>query len=120
MGVDAHAPRHADGEPMILLHGFGQRFDLQLPLYLYLFAASGVVFLSFVLVVLFAGDQVGAQPTAYPRRAVGVLTAIGRTPWPRLVGGVIGVIGLLTVVIAGFFGSSNNFTNPAEYVVWIY
>jgi hypothetical protein len=104
----------------LLLHGFGQRFDLQVPLYLYLFAASGVVFLSFVLVVLFAGDQVGAKATAYPRRAVPPLTAIGRSPWPRLVGGVIGTLGLLTAVVAGFFGSSNSFHNPAEYVVWIF
>src|SRR5256886_4119900 len=89
-------------------------------LYLYLFAASGVVFLSFVLVVLFAGDQVGAKATAYPRRAVGWLTAIGRTRWPRLIGGAVGILGLLIVVIAGFFGSPTAFYNPAEYFVWIF
>ncbi len=104
----------------IYLHGFGQRFDLQVPLYLYLFAASGVVFLSFVLVVLFAGDQVGTKALTYPRRAVRLLTAIGRSPLPRIVGGVIGVLGLVTVIVTGFFGSSNSFYNPAEYVVWIY
>jgi len=104
----------------ILLHGFGQRFDLNVPLYLYLFGASGVVFLSFVLVVLFAGDQVGTTATSYPRRAAEWLTSLGRSPWPRAVGGTIGVLGLLTVVVAGFFGSSNSFYNPAEYAVWIY
>jgi len=104
----------------IYLHGFGQRFDLSVPLYLYLFAASGVVFLSFVLVVLFAGDQAGAKATGYPRRAVPLLTAIGRTPWPRAIGGVIGVLGLVTVVVTGFFGSASSFYNPAEYVVWIF
>ena len=52
----------------ILLHGFGQRFDLNVPLYLYLFGASGVVFLSFVLVILFAGDQVAPPPP--PTRGV--------------------------------------------------
>jgi len=104
----------------IFLHGFGQRFDLQVPLYLYLFAASGVVFLSFVLVVLFAGDQVGSKALSYPRRAVPLLTAIGRSPWPRAIGGVLGVLGLVTVIVSGFFGSSNSFSNPAEYVVWIY
>ena len=104
----------------ILLHGFGQRFDLNVPLYLYLFAASGVVFLSFVLVVLFAGDQAAAKATGYPRRAVPLLTAIGRTPWPRAIGGVIGVLGLVIVVVTGFFGSASSFYNPAEYVVWIF
>jgi hypothetical protein len=104
----------------VLLHGFGQRFDLQVPLYLYLFAASGVVFLSFVLVVLFAGDQVGTKALSYPRRAVPFLTAISRSPWPRVIGGAIGVLGLVTVVVAGLFGSPNSFYNPAEYIVWIY
>src|SRR5437667_11788501 len=100
----------------IVLHGFGQRFDLSVPLYLYLFAASGVVFLSFVLVVLFAGDQVGAKATAYPRRAVGWLTAIARTPWPRAVGGAIGILSLLIVVVGGCCGSCAACYSPAEYV----
>ena len=55
---------------MILLHGFGQRYDLPIGLALYLFAAGGVVFISFVLVVLFAGEQVGAKAIEYPRRAL--------------------------------------------------
>src|SRR2546430_13111802 len=104
----------------IYLHGFGQRFDLSVPLYLYLFAASGVVFLSFVLVVLFAGDQGGTEATAYPRRAAAWLTAIARTRWPRLIGGAIGVLSLLVVIVAGFFGSSTAFLNPAHYYVWVF
>ena len=104
----------------ILLHGFGQRFDLSVPLYLYLFAAGGVVFLSFVLVVLFAGDQVGGKTIEYPRRATPWLVPIARSPWPRVVGGSLGIIGLLTVVVAGFLGSTTAFVNPAEYVVWIF
>ena len=43
------------------LHGFGQRYDLPGPLFLYLFAAAGVVVLSFVMVVLFAGDRLGEE-----------------------------------------------------------
>src|SRR5207247_2987141 len=30
------------------------------------------------------------------------------------------VAALLTIVIAGLFGSANGFANPAEYVVWIF
>jgi len=104
----------------ILLHGFGQRFDLSVPLYLYLFAAGGVVFLSFVLVVLFAGDTTGAKAIDYPRWEARGLLMAARSRWPRLVGGIIGVAGLLTIVIAGLFGSANGFANPAEYVVWIF
>ena len=54
----------------IFLHGFGPRYDLPAPLFWYLFAAAGVVVISFVLVVAFAGDQVGAKALQYPRRAV--------------------------------------------------
>jgi len=104
----------------ILLHGFGQRYDLPIGLALYLYAAGAVVIVSFVLVVLFAGDQVGARAIAYPRRAVPWLVPVARSPWPRAVGGAIGVLSLLTVVISGFLGSNKDFYNPAEYITWIY
>ena len=104
----------------ILLHGFGQRFDLPISLALYLYAAGAVVFLSFILVVLFAGDQVGEKALRYPRLAVPWLVPVARSPWPRRVGGAIGVLSLLVVAVCGFFGSGTAFYNPAEYVVWIY
>jgi hypothetical protein len=104
----------------ILLHGFGQRYDLPISLALYLYAAAGVVVISFVLVVLFTGDQVGAKALEYPRRPAPVLASIARTPWPRVAGGAIGVAGLLAIVITGLFGSSNPLYNPAEYFTWIY
>ena len=104
----------------ILLHGFGQRYDLPAPLALYLFAAGGVVVVSFVMVVMFAGGQVGAKAVAYPRRAIPLLTRIAQTRWPRVVGGLIGVLGLAAVIITGLFGSTDNDRNPAEYLTWIY
>lgn len=104
----------------IFLHGFGQRYDLPASLALYLFAAGGVVVISFVLVVLFAGDQVGAKAIAYPRRAVPLVTRIGQTRWPRLIGGIIGVVGLAAIIITGLFGSNKADLNPAEYLTWIY
>src|SRR6516225_8449854 len=105
----------------ILLHGFGPRYDLPIATALYLYAAGGVVFISFVLVVLFAGDRVGAKAIAYPRWEVPWLLPVARSPWPRIVGGLIGVSALVTVVITGFFGdTSNAFYNPSEYIVWIF
>jgi hypothetical protein len=104
----------------LFLHGFGQRYDLPISLSLYLYAAAGVVVISFVLVVLFAGDQVGSKAIEYPKRPVPLVTAAARTPWPRVAGGAIGVLGLLTIIITGFFGSKKNYLNPAEFITWIY
>ena len=104
----------------ILLHGFGQRYDLPASLALYLFAAGGVVIISFVLVVLFAGDQVGAKAIQYPRLAVPFLLRMAQTPWPRTVGGLIGVLGLAAIIVTGIFGSRRPELNPAEYLTWIY
>lgn len=103
----------------LLLHGFGPRYDLPISTALYLYAAGGVVFISFVLVVLFAGDRVGPKAVEYPRRPVGWLVPVARSPWPRIVGGVIGVFGLVATVVTGLFGSANAFYNPSEYIVWI-
>jgi hypothetical protein len=104
----------------ILLHGFGQRYDLPITLAIYLYAAAGVVVISFVLVVLFAGDQVGAKAVEYPRRPLQWMVPIARSAWPRRVGGAIGAASLLAIVISGLFGSTNPVLNPAEYLVWIY
>jgi hypothetical protein len=104
----------------IFLHGFGVRYDLPASLAIYLFAAGGVVVISFVLVVMFAGDQVGAKAIDYPRRPMPSLLAAARSPWPRIVGGIVGVAGLLAVVITGLFGSTDPTRNPAEYLVWIF
>jgi hypothetical protein len=105
----------------ISLHGFGGRpYDLPISLALYLYAAAGVVVISFVLVVLFSGDQVGAKALQYPRRPVPWLAAAARSGWPQRIGGAIGIAGLLAVVITGWFGSTNGLYNPAEYIVWIF
>ncbi|HEY3195427.1 MAG TPA: hypothetical protein VGK42_09350 [Candidatus Dormibacteraeota bacterium] len=104
----------------IFLHGFGQRYDLPASLWLYLFAAAFVVVISFVLVVLFAGEQVGDRAIQYPRRPSAFLLRIARTPWPRAVGGAIGVLALVIIVVTGLFGSPDPNKNPAEYMMWIY
>jgi len=105
----------------IVLHGFGPRYDLPISRWLYFFAAGFVVVISFVLVVIFAGEQVGAKAIQYPRRASAWLTSAARSPWPRGVGGTIGVLALVAVIVCGFFGNQKRpDLNPAEYIVWIY
>jgi hypothetical protein len=104
----------------LFLHGFGQRYDLPGPLFLYLFAAAGVVVVSFVMVVLFAGDKLGEEAVAYPRLRAAWLDGPANAAWPRIAGGTIGLLGLLAVIITGLFGSQKSFYSPAEYLVWVY
>lgn len=104
----------------ILLHAFGPRYNLPISLALYLYAAAGVVVISFVLVVLVSGEQVGARALQYPRRKLPFLVRLARSPLPRLVGGLVGVLGLFAIVTTGLFGSTDPTRNPAEYLTWIY
>lgn len=105
----------------ILLHGFGLRYDLPVPLPYYVSAAAAVVVLSFVLVVVFV--RAGGEEHGYPRLRLDTMPAIGplaRGPVPRLVLGAIGVFTLLTVIATGLFGAPDATDNPAEYLTWVY
>src|SRR5439155_1481682 len=91
-------PRQARREPMthaILLHAFGPRYDLPAALSLYLFAAGGVVVLSFVLVAVFAGEKVGPDAVRYPRWRLPFMDPIAGSPVPRAVCGALGVLSLI-------------------------
>ncbi len=103
-----------------LLHGFGARYDLPITLALYLYAAAGVVVVSFVMVAVFAGDRVGSRAITYPRLEVGWLTRLARSPVPRAITGTVGVLALLSIVVCGLAGSQQPTRNPAEYLTWIY
>lgn len=104
----------------VFLHGFGQRYDLPIPLAIYLFAAAGVVVLSFVMVVLLAGERLGAEAVAHPRRPLLGLEAATNSAIPRLAGGLVGVTGLLAVIATAILGRQDPFRNPAEYLVFVY
>jgi hypothetical protein len=104
----------------VVLHAFGQRYDLPASLALYLYAAAGVVVISFVMIVALASDQVGDSALEYPRRRSRMLTAAARSSLPRLLGGMVGVAGLLAIIVSGLFGSQNAIRNPAEYLLFIY
>src|SRR6266851_4299673 len=78
-------------------HGFGQRYDLPLPLSLYLLGTAAAVVLSFVVVGLFARHLPGHTPGArYPRIDLSAYR-LGR--W--LTHPVLGA--LLKLIAAGFF-----------------
>src|SRR5579859_3489288 len=91
----------------VFLHGFGVRYDLPISLALYLYAAAGVVVISFVMVAVFAGDRLGERAVRYPTRSAPLLTRLDRSPWSRRIGGAIGVLTLLAIIVTGLFGSQN-------------
>ncbi|MEA2682543.1 MAG: hypothetical protein QOK05_871 [Chloroflexota bacterium] len=106
---------------MVLAHGFGIRYDLPVPLALYLVAAGAVVVLSFVLVAYFVRGREGELD--YPRKVLSGPAWLGRLvdgPLPRALLGTVGVLALAAIVFFGLAGSPDATNNPAEYVLWIY
>jgi hypothetical protein len=121
-GGKAHAPLISAAACLLAgpaqAHGFGQRYDLPLPLSLYLFGTATAVVLSFFIIGLFARHTPGAR--GYPRLDLTARPTIGRVA--RLLVPVLKfvAVGLFVVtLIAGFYGSQNPFQNIAPTLVWI-
>ena len=103
----------------LFLHGFGARYDLPIPLTIYLYAGAAVVVVSFVLVVLFASSQRGDAATGMPRAPGPWLAWLARSRVVNVICGAFGVLCLLTTIATGWFGSTNALQNPSAYLVWI-
>src|SRR5260221_13197584 len=91
-------------------HGFGQRYDLPLPLSLYLFGTAAAVVLSFVIVGLFARHVPGAG--GYPRIDL-LARPLGRQI-ARALGTLLNLFSidlLVFTAIAGFYGTRNPHEN---------
>jgi hypothetical protein len=94
-------------------HGFGQRYELPVPLGLYLLAAAGAVVLSFVVIASFARGR----PAAPHLRAV---TRRSTIPAAWRVAGQAAAMALFVLVLAaGWLGSQNPLMNLAPTAVWI-
>ena len=103
-----------------LAHGFGQRYDLPVPLWLYLYGAASAVLFSFVVFGLFVGERGAARD--YPRLNLlrfGLFrtTLAGRT----FVSGmrVFSVAVFALVILTGLFGNQTPTLNLAPTVVWV-
>src|SRR5262249_54127842 len=96
-------------------HGFGQRYDLPLPLSLYLLGTATAVILSFVVVGLFARHTPGAR--GYPR-----IHLPAHWPGHPVALSVLKLIAAGVFVLtgpAGFCGSQDPYRNIAPTLVWI-
>ena len=100
-------------------HGFGQRYDLPLPLSLYLLGTAAAIVFSFVIVGLFVRrvPRIDGYPHLDLRgRWLGrLVTSAVASFLLRLVG-----LGLsLVTVLAGFLGNADPYQNIAPTMVWI-
>lgn len=103
----------------VYAHAFGQRYDLPVPLALYLWGAAAVVLLSFLVAVLFLG---------VPRSRERVLTIdIGDTWFGRVLTSApvrmtlegLSLALFLLVIATGAFGHVNTAKNFAPIFVWV-
>lgn len=109
----------AAASPPASAHGFGQRYDLPVPLWLWVTGAAAAVVLSFVIASLFVRREPGAG--SYPR--VNLLQwrlgrALAGRPL-RLAAQAVSVGLLLLIVTAGLIGDQNPTRNFAPIWIWV-
>jgi hypothetical protein len=101
-------------------HGFGQRYDLPLPLLLYLFGAAAAVVVSFIIVGVFVGG--GGSRASFDRRFDLTSRLIGRVmlhPALGLAAQLIALAVFMVTAVAGFIGNQDPYRNIAPTMVWI-
>ena len=100
-------------------HALAERYDLPVPLGLYLGAAGAIVALSFVLLALFARR---IPPAAdYPRVDLAAAPGLRSIVYPWLRGGA-GAVGLAVFVLiaaTSFYGNQDGLKNLAPVAVWV-
>ena len=103
----------------VVAHGFGQRYDLPLPLSLWIFGAGTTILLSFVLVAAFARGTDGSFD--YRRVNLFRWSVFRVLAHPRLlfVTRVLGVVALCIGLVAGFWGNANPYQNISPVLVWV-
>src|SRR5262249_22553248 len=100
-------------------HGFGQRYDLPIPLSFYLVGVAAAIVVSFVIVGLFVRE--GPHVRAYPRIDL-LATPLGR--WMAssslaLALQLLALAAFIVTVVGGFHGDQNPYRNIAPTMVWV-
>ena len=102
-----------------LAHAFGQRYDLPLPLFLYVGGAGATVALSFLVMALFVRE---ARSGRAPWRLDLARSAAGRFmthPWIVTALQALSVAVFVLVLLSAFFGDANPTRNFAPTFVWV-
>jgi hypothetical protein len=101
-------------------HGFGQRYDLPVPLNMFLIGAGATVALSFVVIGLFVGRE--STEFRYPRLnllKVGVLGPVLSSPVFSAAIGILSLAVFALVLSTGLFGVDEPIDNLSPTFVWI-
>ena len=96
-----------------LAHGIGGRADLPVPIEFFLYGAAVVLVVSFIaLAVLWPEPRLQDGPRSRVLSTKPIL-------WPGRILAGVGLVGLVLVVTAGFFGIQNSARNVAPVLVWV-
>ena len=104
----------------VYAHGFGERYDLPIPLGYFLIGAGAAVALSFIVVGAFLGP--GREGFGYPRYNLLAAPVLGRalsSRWLLHAVRAVALIVFLIVLSAGLFGTGRPLENIAPTFVWI-
>ena len=107
------------GAPLAYAHGFGQRYDLPVPLWLFITAAGAAVGVSFAAVGLFV--RASREGYSYPRFNLLRFHPIRLLPHPYtlFVCRLVSVGLFLLILLTGFFGDENPSRNLSTVMVWV-
>jgi len=100
-------------------HAFGERYELPVPVWLFVVGGALTVTVTFVVVALFASGGADRYAEASLDLAP---TALGRIlchPLTRTIAKAIGVFVLALTLVTGFFGNADPLKNPAPTLVWV-
>ncbi|HXX85304.1 MAG TPA: hypothetical protein VEN29_15135 [Casimicrobiaceae bacterium] len=100
-------------------HGFGQRYDLPLPLSLYLFGTAAAIVFSFVVVGLFVRHPPRKRDYPHINLRAGRFGRLITHPVLALALKLTSFVLFIVTLIAGLWGNQNPYQNIAPTLVWI-
>ena len=107
------------GNGQALAHAFGARYELPVPVWLFIVGGALTVTLTFIVLAAFArGSAERYAGAGWQLQGTRLGTLMG-APAVTSTLKVLGVAGLVLVVVAGFFGTTDPNRNIAPTLVWI-
>ena len=100
-------------------HGFGMRYDLPLPLTLWIIGAAFAIVLSFVVISIAVRANTAAEAPAQPALLRWQIDNGFASPKIRLFAQIFAVAALILVVAAGIIGDQTPTRNLAPTAIWI-